>query len=116
MRSLLINLITAALLTLAPHDSRAATLRNATLQVVRTNTSQIAISWQAKSAVPVPGLQIVPNYQLEKCSDLTNWTSFGLLRTGVANNQTLQTLDTFSNGTSLYRVKSIVDQIGRAHV
>ena len=110
MRTHTKSLIAVAFFVAATLACSAATLRNATLQVARTNTSQITISWQTKSAVPTPGLQIVPDYQLERSSNLTNWTPFGALRTNAANNQILSTTDSASNTPTFYRVKSIVNR------
>ena len=110
MRKHSLNFFASALVIAGALACPAATFRNATLQVARTNTAQITVSWQAKSAVPTPGLQIVPDYQLEISSNLTNWTSFGALRTNAANNQTLLTTDSASNTPAFYRVKSIVNR------
>ena len=110
MRKHSLNFFASALVIAGALACPAATFRNATLQVARTNTAQITVSWQAKSAVPTPGLQIVPDYQLEISSNLTNWTSFGALRTNAANNQTLLTTDSVSNTPAFYRVKSIVNR------
>jgi len=92
----------------APENSVAADLRNVTLQITRTNPSTAEISWQSKSAVPSPGLQLVPNYQLERSANLSNWTAVGSQLVGATNAQTLRAFDSISEPAGFYRVKSII--------
>src|SRR5438309_8034343 len=51
--------------------------RSVTVQPIRTTTSQIQVAWQARSVVPLPGLQIFPDYQLHTSANLTNWVPTG---------------------------------------
>ena len=103
-----INLWFLRILFAALEKSDAANLRNVALQITRTNPAGAEISWQSKSAVPSPGLQLVPDYQLEKSVNLSNWTSVGSQLTGATNAQTLRALDSATDAFGFYRVKSIV--------
>jgi len=97
------------LLFLVVSSAFAAESRNVTLQLTRTNgTAQV--SWTARSAVPLPGRQIVPDFQLERSSDLTNWSNIGTRFTGAINNQNVKLLDAAGGEAAFYRVKSIVDR------
>lgn len=96
-------------LVLAAGVGQSADLRNATLKITRTNAGQAEISWLSRSAVPAPGLQLMPSYQLEKSPDLTNWSNVGGSITG-ANGQTLRVTNGTAGTTGFYRVKSIVSR------
>ena len=85
----------------------AADLRNATLTITQPNPAQVEISWLSRSAVPAPGLQLLPEYQLEKSSDFTNWLAQGTPVTGF-HGQTLRVTNTMPESAGFYRVKSIV--------
>lgn len=95
-------------LVVTGEKASAADLRNVALQINRTNSAEAAISWQSQSAVPLPGLQLVPDYQLEKSANLTNWTAVGSQLTGSTNGQTLRALDSITDGAGFYRVQSII--------
>ena len=92
----------------APQNSMSADLRNVTLKITRTNPSTAEISWQSKSAVPSPGLQLVPDYQLETSANLSNWTAVGSQLVGTTNAQTLRAFDSINEPAGFYRVKSII--------
>lgn len=99
----------AALLLLTAASAFAADSRNVTLQLTRTNGAA-QISWLARSAVPSPGRQIVPDFQLERSGDLTNWSAVGARVTGASHNQIVKMLDVNGGDVAFYRVQSIVDR------
>jgi uncharacterized protein YjbI with pentapeptide repeats len=98
-----------SLLLLTTCVTFGAASRNVTLQLTATNNGAI-ISWQAKSAVPAPGRQLVPEFQLESSANLTNWTPRGARITGALNNQILNVVDPTGGNAAFYRVKSVVEQ------
>ena len=98
-----------ALLLLTVSEVLAAESRNVELNLAATNGSA-HISWTARSAVPVPGRQLIPDFQLERSNDLTNWSAIGVRISGAINNQTLSALDATGGNTAFYRVQSIVDR------
>ena len=55
--------------------------RNFSLTVVSTNQSiiqnAIVISWQAQSATPIGDLELVPEFQVERSTDLGIWEPVG---------------------------------------
>ena len=101
--------VSALFLFAASPFARAAESRNVTLQLTRTNGAA-QVSWTARSAVPVPGRQVVPDFQLERSADLTNWSALGARITGNTHNQPVNALDATGGDTAFYRVKSSVNR------
>src|SRR5436190_5726251 len=89
--------------------------RSVTLEVNSTNGSQIRVAWQSRSAVPAPGLQIFPDYQVHTSTDLTNWAPTGEKVAGTVGG----TNRTFSiaseggvDGMAFFRVESLIELPG----
>src|SRR5438552_2179636 len=86
--------------------------RSVTLEVDYTNRSQIRVSWQSRSVVPAPGLQIFPDYQLHASTDLTNWVPAGEKMAGTVGgtNRTFSIMrDAGGDGLAFFRIESLID-------
>ena len=79
-----------------------------TVSVAPTNGNATAVSWRAQSATPTGDLFIIPQFQVERSSDLKNWTPIsGQLAATL--NQRLTFADP-QGGVGFYRVNSIINQ------
>src|SRR2546427_457638 len=86
--------------------------RSVRLQLNPTNNSGIELTWQPGSVVPLPGLQLFPDYQVHRSHDLVSWTPVGGRFVGNigGTNRFLSFVDTgVAEANAFYRVESIVD-------
>ncbi|HXJ74914.1 MAG TPA: pentapeptide repeat-containing protein, partial [Candidatus Dormibacteraeota bacterium] len=88
----------------APLDLRAQ--RDFSIKLAPTNQTAIRITWKAQSVVPLPGQIMVPQFQVERSFDLTNWAPVSSLFSPNLG----QTLDWGEPRGSIgfYRVASII--------
>src|SRR5438094_380970 len=89
--------------------------RSVTVQPIRTTASQIQVAWQARSVVPLPGLQIFPDYQLHTSANLTNWIPTGDRLAGSVGgtNRTFSVVRDVTVGRmAFFQVESLVELPG----
>jgi uncharacterized protein YjbI with pentapeptide repeats len=82
--------------------------RSFSLTVVPTNQNAVAIKWKTQSATPVGDLVVLPQFQVERSSDLRTW----LPVSGMISSALGQT-NTFTDNTTelgFYRVNSIIQK------
>ena len=106
-----LGVLLPVLLTFGP-VTRLSAQRAVTLQVGLTNGANVQLTWESRSVVSMPGLQIFPDYQMHKSGDLTNWTPLGDRFTGSigGNRKTISSVPQEAEGErAFYRVESIVE-------
>src|SRR6266542_5061940 len=86
--------------------------RSVTLEVNAANGSQIRVAWQSGSAVPAPGLQIFPDYQVHTSTDFTNWVPIGEKVAGTVGgtNRTFSIVSERGvDGMAFFRIESLIE-------
>jgi uncharacterized protein YjbI with pentapeptide repeats len=78
------------------------------VSVSPTNSANVAIRWKAQSATPVGDLFIVPQFQVQRSTNLQTWTPITSLLT-PALSQIVTVVDT-NPGPAFYRVQSIIEK------
>lgn len=82
--------------------------RSFSLTVTPTNQNAVAIGWKAQSATPVGDVVIIPQFQVQRSTDLINWTPVSGMITGALSQKLTFTDPAGSLG--FYRVSSIINQ------
>src|SRR5436190_7444381 len=82
--------------------------RTFSVSLGRTNGTNVVISWKAQSATPVNDLLVVPQFRVQRSSDLVNWMPITAVLSPSLG-QTVSIVDTNSTA-AFYRVISIISK------
>src|SRR5262249_10887408 len=101
MKRLPLSLVMLLFLPLISNAQRDFNLAAAT-----TNPANITVSWKAQSCIPVPGLILIPQFQVERSADLKTWSPVSDMFFPLLG-QTVSWTDPQA-GVGFYRVASII--------